>query len=146
MMSETAFWDTSALVPLCCHQAASGVAQRFARRYSRMVVWWGTRVEAHGALTRLHREGALTENSFRQTRARLSVLSRSWSEVLPVESVREEAEELLARYKVRAADALQLAAALTWCQGRPQHRILVCFDERLGEAGSQIGFDVTSVG
>jgi len=59
--------------------------------------------------------------------------------------VREQAEELLARYKIRAADALQLAAALVWCQGRPQHRTLVCFDERLGEAGSKIGFEVTSV-
>ncbi len=117
MLSEAAFWDTSAVVPLCCHQAASGVAQRLARRYSRMVVWWGTKVEAHGALNRLHREGALTESSFRQTRARLSVLSRAWSEVLPVELVREQAEELLARYKIRAADALQPAAALVWCQG-----------------------------
>jgi len=50
-------------------------------------------VEAHGALARLHREGAFTEKSFRQTRARLSVLSRAWSEVLPVELVREQAED-----------------------------------------------------
>jgi len=145
MMSETAFWDTSAVIPLCCHQDASGVAQRLARRYSRILVWWGTRVEAHGALARLHREGAFTEKSFRQTRARLSVLSRAWSEVLPVELVREQAEDLLARYRVRAADAHQLATALVWCQGRPQHRTLVCFDERLGEAGSLIGFEVTGV-
>ncbi len=144
MKSETAFWDSSALVPLCCRQAASADARRLARRYGRMVVWWGTRVEALGALARLQREGALSENGFRQTRARLSVLSRAWSELLPVESVRQQAEELLVRYPIRAADALQLAAALVWCRGRPQRRIFVCFDQRLGEAASQTGFEVRS--
>jgi predicted nucleic acid-binding protein len=144
MKSETAFWDTSALVPLCCYQAASAGARRLARRYARMVVWWGTRVEAFGSLARLRREGSLSEDAFRQTRARLSVLSRSWAEILPVESVREQAEELLARYGVRAADSFQLAAALVWCQGHPHGRTFVCFHDRLGEAGSAIGFEVKS--
>jgi predicted nucleic acid-binding protein len=144
MKSEAAFWDTSALVPLCCRQVASADARRLARRYGGMVVWWGTRVEALGALARLRREGALNENGFRQTRARLSVLSRAWSELLPIEAVREQAEELLVRYPIRAADALQLAAALVWCHGRPQRRIFVCFDRRLREAASQTGFEVRS--
>jgi predicted nucleic acid-binding protein len=141
MNSEAGFWDTSALVPLCCRQAASGNARLLARRY-RMVVWWGTRVEALGALARLQREGLLSEKGFRQTRTRLSVLSGAWSELLPVESVRERAEELLVHYPIRSADALQLAAALVWCRDRPQRRIFVCFDRRLGEAASQAGFEV----
>lgn len=142
MKTEAAFWDSSALVPLCCRQAASAEARLLARRYGRMVVWWGTRVEALAALARLRREGALSEDGFRQTRARLSALSRAWSELLPVESVRQQAEELLARYPIRAADALQLAAALVWCRGRPQRRTFVCFHQRLGEAASQTGFEV----
>jgi uncharacterized protein len=142
MKSETASWDTSAVLPLCCYQATSADARFLARRYGRMMVWWGTRVEAYGALARLRREGALSENGFRQTRARLSVLSRAWLELLPVESVRHEAEELLTRYNLRAADALQLAAALVWCERRPQRRIFVCFDTRLSEAASHIGFEV----
>jgi len=65
-------------------------------------------------------EGALTANGFQQTAARLLALSRAWLEVLPVESVRQRAEELLASQIIHAADGLQLAAALVWCQGRPQ--------------------------
>jgi hypothetical protein len=45
MKTESAFWDTSALVPLCCHQSATADARRLARRYGRMVVWWCARVE-----------------------------------------------------------------------------------------------------
>lgn len=142
MISESAFWDASALVPLCCRQTGSGTAQLLARRYRRMVVWWGTRVEALGALARLQREGTLNETGFRQTRARLSVLSRAWSELLPVESVRERAEELLVHYPIRSPDALQLAAALVWCRDRPRRRIFVCFDQRLIEAASEAGFEV----
>jgi len=142
MKTETAFWDTSALVPLCCHQPASAEARHVARRYGRMVVWWCTRVEAYGALARLRREGSLSEKGFQQTVARLSLLSRAWLEVLPVESVRQRAEELLARQIIRAADALQLAAALVWCQGRPQRRVFVCFDQRLASAAAQTGFEV----
>ena len=145
MKTETAFWDTSALVPLCCHQPASAEAQHVARRYGRMVVWWCTRVEAYGALARLRREGSLSENGFQQTVARLSLLSRAWLEVLPAESVRQRAEELLALQIIRAADALQLAAALVWCQGRPQRRVLVCFDQRLASAAAQTGFEVKGV-
>src|SRR6516165_7671652 len=142
MRTETAFWDTSAIVPLCCYQTASAQARNLARHYGRMVVWWCTRVEAYGALARLRREGALTANGFQQTAARLSVLSRAWLEVLPVESVRQRAEELLASQIIHAADGLQLAAALVWCQGRPQRRAFVCFDRRLASAATKVGFEV----
>lgn len=140
MKTETAFWDTSAVVALCCYQTASTEARHLARRYGRMVVWWCTRVEAYGALARLRREGAFAANGFQQTVVRLSALSRAWLEILPVESVRQQAEELLARHVFRAADALQLAAALVWCQGRPQRRVFVCFDRQLAEAATQVGF------
>jgi uncharacterized protein len=142
MTTDTAFWDTSAVVPLCCYQTTSAKARHLVRHYSRMVVWWCTRVEASGALARLRREGGLTVNGFQQTAARLWALSRAWMEVLPVESVRQGAEELLARQIIHAADALQLAAALVWCQGRPQRRVFVCFDQRLAGAARQVGFEV----
>lgn len=142
MKTDVAFWDTSALVLLCCRQAASAEARLLARQYGRIVVWWGTRVEACSALTRLRREGALSESGFSQAMTRLSGLSRRWSELLPAESVREEAENLLLRYELRAADALQLGAALVWCRGRARGHVFVCFDRRLGEAAASSGFDV----
>ena len=145
MRNKSAYWDTSALVPLCCYQDASSALRILARRFSRMTVWWGTRVKVRSALARLLREGDVSESAFREAGDRLRLLSQSWAELLPTESVRERAEDLLDRCNLSAADALQLAAALTWCQGRPQRRTFVCLDHRLGEAASVAGFDVVGI-
>ena len=45
----TAFWDASALVPLCVHEAASRHAQSYLRRFA-PVVWWESPVEVHSGL------------------------------------------------------------------------------------------------
>jgi hypothetical protein len=42
----------------------------------------------------------------------LAALERAWSEVIPVERVRERARRLLETHPLRAADSLQLAPAL----------------------------------
>src|SRR5215218_7883847 len=57
--STTAFWDTSALVPLCCFQPQSAKARQVVRTYSRQVVWWGTVIDAVSSLNRLTRDGTL---------------------------------------------------------------------------------------
>jgi predicted nucleic acid-binding protein len=62
--------------------------------------------------------------------------------MLPSEKVRTMAEALPDEYGVRAADALQLAAALVWCRERPRRRPFVCFDERLANAAAKVGFAV----
>ena len=136
----TAFWDTSALVPLCCFQPQSAQARQVARAYSRQVVWWGTVIEAVSSLNRLTREGTLTADQSRQAFARLDYLRSHWNEVQPTEEVRERAERLLRIHKLRAADALQVAAALVWCKGRPRGRILIGADRNLCEAAGAEGF------
>ncbi|MCA1612850.1 MAG: type II toxin-antitoxin system VapC family toxin [Acidobacteria bacterium] len=140
--AERAFWDTSAVVPLCCRQDDSQVARRLLRRYARAVVWWGASVEAVSAFNRLAREGKLTTKGVKQATARLEVLRRAWSEVLPTDRVRQLAEGLPEQYGLRALDSFQLAAALVWCRERPRRRIFVCLDERLSEAAAKAGFDV----
>jgi hypothetical protein len=40
MSKRAAFWDASALVPLCIHQAGSRQAQSQLRKFM-PVVWWG---------------------------------------------------------------------------------------------------------
>ena len=136
----TAFWDTSALVPLCCFQPQSAQARQVARTYSRQVVWWGTVVEAVSSLNRLTREGALTLKDSKQAFARLDYLRARWNEVQPTEEVRDRAERLLRVHKLRAADALQLAAALIWCGDRPQGRALIGADGILSDAAAAEGF------
>jgi len=138
----TAFWDTSALVPLCCFQPQSAQARQVARTYSRQVVWWGTVIEAVSSLNRLTREGTLTPKESGQAFARLDYLRGRWNEVQPTEEVRDRAERLLRIHRLRAADALQLAAALVWCGDRPQGRALIGGDSYLSEAAGAEGFTV----
>jgi hypothetical protein len=45
------------------------------------------------------------------------------------------------RYDLRAADALQLAAALNWCEDAPQGRVFLAVDQKLREAAVLSGFD-----
>ena len=141
----TAFWDTSALVPLCCFQPQSAQARQVARTYSRQVVWWGTVIEAVSSLNRLTREGTLTVKESRQAFSRLDYLRERWNEIQPTEEIRDRAERLLRIHKLRAADALQLAAALVWCGDRPQGRALIGADGILSEAAGAEGFTVISL-
>jgi uncharacterized protein len=64
----------------------------------------------------------------------------TWDEVQPSESVRETARRLLRVHDLRAADAVQLAAALAAAEGRPGTLTVVCLDERLGIAAEREGF------
>jgi predicted nucleic acid-binding protein len=137
----TAFWDASALAPLCIHETASRQAQIYLRKFA-PVVWWGSLVEVHSAICRLHRGKAISESDKQGAVARLRLLSRGWREVLPDDHVRELATESLDRYSLRAADSLQLAASLIWCEQQPSRRNFICGDYRLAEAADAAGFSV----
>ena len=141
MKKATAFWDASALVPLCIHEAASRRAQSYLRRFA-PVVWWGSLVEVHSAICRLHRDQEITDLNKQGAAARLRLLSRAWREILPGDEVRELATQLLNKYSLRAADSLQLAASLIWCEQRPSTRSFICADRRLVEAAESTGFSV----
>ena len=75
-------------------------------------------------------------------RAALTALADSWVEVQPSESVRSGAERLLAAHALRAADALQLAAALVWCSGQTRGVEVVSFDNRLRDSALREGFGI----
>jgi len=138
-----AFWDASAIVPLCCSQPGSANGRVLLKELRRMVVWWGTPVEARSAFARLVRDGRLSAGERVTATRLLNQLRASWDEIQPSEKVRSLAEGLPDDYSLRAADALQLAAALVWCRERPQRRPFVCFDERLVKAASAAGFTVS---
>jgi len=137
-----AFWDASALIPLCVHQPASGAIRRLAERDLRMGAWWGTLVEVRSALSRLRRAGAMDQVAFAQAQRRLESLRSKRHEVLPTERLRALAEGLPERFKLSAGDAFQLAAALRWCDERPRRRPFVCLDRMLAEAATIIGFEI----
>ena len=135
-----AFWDTSALVPLCCYQSQSSQATRSGRLYSRRTVWWATYIEAVSSFNRLFRHQDLTREGLDQALARIERLRQSWNEVQPTDEVRSIASRLLGVHKLRAADALQLAAALVWCRQRPRGRHFIAADGDLSSAAEREGF------
>lgn len=109
-----------------------------------MVVWWGSRVECVSALTRLGREQLLTSREIEDALATLGLLSHHWIEILPHQDVRRLAEHLLGRHPLRAADAWQLAAALTWAGPSPAGFAVASFYARLSEAAAKEGLAAPS--
>jgi predicted nucleic acid-binding protein len=68
-------------------------------------------------------------------------LADAWFVIQPSDRLRAKAAHLVERYDLRAADALQLAAALEWCQDAPQGRVFLTADQKLREAAILAGFD-----
>ena len=144
MKKVDAFWDASAIVPLCVGQPGSGFARKALRNKS-IAVWWGTPLETTSAFARLSRAGELDQRQFQMAMTRLAALRLMWIEVQPSEGLRELAEELIQRHPLRAADALQLAAAVIWSRRHPRKRAFVCLDGGLMDAASKEGFSVESI-
>jgi hypothetical protein len=136
------FWDSSALVPLITHQEHSEAVRHLAKADAHMLVWWGTPVECVSALSRLVRERVLTAEQSRIAESLLGQLMAATTQILPSDEVRARAMRLLAVHPLRAADALQLAAALVGCGERPAGTLFVCLDQRLREVASLEGFSV----
>ena len=138
-----AFWDTSALVPLCVQQQPSSAVRQLLQQY-RVVVWWATSVEMRSAFERLLRMGQLTSQEHAGATLRLQQLRRSWRELQPSEPLRSQAETFSASYSLKAADALQLAAAWVWSSGMPERCAFLSGDAQLLEAARQVGFQIVA--
>src|SRR5215470_12290347 len=138
--SQSAFWDSSAIVPLCCQQPQTKAARQAFRLFPRMVVWWATSVECKSALHRLEREHELTRQETQQSLEALEKHRQHWVDVTPLEELKTLAERLLSLHPLRAADCLQLASALIWCNRHPRGKSFVSSDERLLEAAEKEGF------
>jgi len=91
-------------------------------------------------IARLVRERRLDATGAVQARAALQRLWVSILEVEPTEDVRTRAERCLAVHALRAADALQLGAALIWAREHPQGMAFVSLDARLRDVASREGF------
>ena len=128
------FWDSSAIVPLCVEETATDRALALVNEDPEVAIWWATPVECASALARLEREAALTPADAADAFRRLDLLARSWFEIEPHDELREVARRLLRVHPLRAADALQLAAAYLAAERRPPTLEVVTLDERLRHA------------
>ena len=128
------FWDSSALVALLVEEPDSTKRGRQLTADPIIAVWWGTLVECESAIQRRIREGALARADARLAQDRLAQLAGAWHEVAPASALRRLALRLLRTHPLRAADALQLAAALTLAGAGPDGLRFVSADSRLNEA------------
>ena len=136
------FWDSSAVLPLLVPDRRSkGLADLY-RDDPATAVWWATPVECASALARLEREDRLTEEGSTLAGDLLQEAARTWTEVPPVDRVRDQAIRLLRLHPLRAADALQLAAAIVLADFDPKVLPFVTLDQQLGAAARREGFEV----
>lgn len=140
LAGTSAFWDASALVPLCVVQ---GVTPNVASLYKdyRAVVWWATPVEIASALARLVRTGEISPSECAKARQVATALADEWFVIQPSNALRDQAAVLVERYDLKAADAMQLAAALSWCENPPRGEIFLTAYQRLREAAVLNGFN-----
>jgi hypothetical protein len=136
------FWDASAIVPLLMTEVATKPLQRLAAADTTILVWWGTEVECASAIARLEREDALEPPAVNEAFRRLKRLADGWHEVDPSDAIREAAVRFLRVHPLRAADALQLAAAFLAAERRPSSLEVVTLDDRLAAAARKEGFPV----
>ncbi len=132
------YWDASALVPLCVVEAGTPAARRLVR--DGIVTWALSAVEIAAAIERRGREGALTDTDRAAARTALRELSAAWTEISAIGAVRERGLRLVATHPLRAADAMQLGAALVAVSDRTGGHEFVCADRRLREAAAREGF------
>ncbi len=135
------YWDTSALLPLLIDEKQTRAVKSAYEEDPAQTVWCLTEVEIGAALSRRLREG-LPNDRAERVREDWRTLASQWRPIASVDPVRSRALRLVQTHPLRAADALQLAAALVACGERPEALPFVCLDDRLRDAARREGFSV----
>jgi hypothetical protein len=136
------FWDTSAILPVLVEEPASDAVARELGIDRLVVVWWGTRLECLSAIARRERDGSLDHGAVGAAVGRLDQIAAAWTEVEPTDRIRATASRLLRTHQLRAADSLQLAAAIAVADDRPAALPFVTLDAQLALAAEREGFTV----
>jgi uncharacterized protein len=136
------FWDSSALVLLCTNEPRSIIAGRLWKQFPEKFVWWETSVEISSALSRLERENKISLLHRQKAEKRLETLEKIWKEIQPIARIKELARTFPALHALKAADSLQIAAALVWCKEKPKNKDFVSGDDRLLKAAQKVGFTI----
>lgn len=134
------FWDSSALVPLFVGEEHSELVRGFIAEDAAVAIWWGSAPELWSAFARLRREDAIDAATESRLLDRFERARAAWLEILPDDALRRRSGQLLRIHPLRAADALQLAAALAWA--RDARADFVTLDERLAQAARLEGLTV----
>ena len=136
------FWDTSALIPLFVAERATPQMERRFREDPDVVVWTLTRVELLSALARRRRAEPTAGRRLAAARREVLTAWDHWSEVTALEVVRRHAERIVETHPLKAADALQVGAALVAAEDSPATLEFVTLDRNLAVAAEREGFRV----
>jgi uncharacterized protein len=136
------FWDSSAVVPLLVSEARTAALMALMTTDKEPTLWWASPVECLSALYRTHRQHPLRPATLAGGVDRLRALVEHLDTIIPSDDVRRRAGRLVATHPLSAADALQLGAALIWCEEQPSGESFVSLDNRLREAARREGFKV----
>ena len=139
------YWDASALVPLVVAEPASSLVRKWLAEDDRVVTWVWTHTEIINAIERRTREGSLSRIQRREVLGRFDAFASHWDEVTDILAVRSRANALLARHRLRAADAGQLGAALLVQEQLAGPLTFVCLDQRVALAAELEGLRVLDV-
>ncbi len=140
------FWDSSAVVPLLVTEPSTESVTRLFRDDPAMAVWWTTPLECASALARRERDGYLDPAAVTEALMRLAAVESAWHEIQPSDRLRAQAVRLVRVHPLRAADALQLAAALAVAEETPGGLPFVTLDAQLALAAEREGFPVVRPG
>jgi uncharacterized protein len=109
------------------------------------VAWWAALVEIWSGLTRIRRMGGITQSQLVAGQRLARDIAKDWISVHESPGIADDACMLLDLYPLRAADALQLSAALEACEHGPRGYVFITADRRLADAARQSGFSVESI-
>lgn len=140
-----AFYDTSALLPWLRHERRTETTAKLIENFQPIIVWWGTETECESALSRLEREAQLHRGHLQRARGRLQKLKQVWHVVQATNSMKNHASRLLRTHILKAADALQLSAAITLADGHTADIHFVSFDQNLLKAAEKEGFLIPEI-
>ncbi|HEV8307488.1 MAG TPA: type II toxin-antitoxin system VapC family toxin [Methylomirabilota bacterium] len=136
------FWDSSALVALFVAERGTRHAETWLREDPVVVVWTLTRVEVLSALARRRRAEPVAARRLTAARREFLDAWERWSEITAVEIVRRHAERVVESHPLRAADALQIGAAIVAAEDDVPAFEFVTLDTDQAIAAEREGFRV----
>ena len=136
------YWDTSAILPLIVDEPTRERLLELYEEDPQIVAWWATPAEIASAVARREREGTIAAEDADAALKAARRLAAAWHEVVPSDAIRRTGERLLRVHVLRAADSLQLSAALIAASHDPTTLDMVCLDSRLTAAARREGFNV----
>lgn len=138
------YWDTSGLASLLLTDTHSPLAAQSLGDDPDITTWWATFVECQSAIWNNERRGMIPTVDAEAAQQRLLTMRKLWIEIPPSERIRSIACRFLRVHDLRAADALQLAAAYEAAEERPEDLAFVTNDRRLMAAARREGFPIVT--